>query len=231
MKRPLFIPVVSLLFLLLAWGCRPLYTPNPTNIPLFSEAGEGQGSLSIGSNGYNLQLAWAPVEHLGLMVNANSYSVFTDSAFVRKFRHNFAEAGIGYWTRLNKYLRQEIYVGVGGGFNGEDPLRYHYTRLFFQPNIGISRRYIDVGFSPRIAFVTHHATETAGGRSEFADQGVFLEPAMTFRAGYDQIKFQMQIHRSFDLGGAAYTSQDWTVGFGIHITLGKDFERYTYSYE
>lgn len=224
--------ILACLGIALLWAsCRPLYTPNPVNIPLFSQGEEVHGSLAVGSNGYNLQLAWAPVEHLGLMLNANTYSVYTDSVFVRRFRHQYVEAGAGYWTRLNKYLRQEIYVGLGTGANGEDPIRYFYNRLFIQPTIGLSRRYFDLGFAPRITFANHYATENTGGRSEFTDEAIFFEPAAVFRAGYDQIKFQFQAHRSFALGGAPFTYQNWTFGFGIHITLGKDFDRYNYSYE
>lgn len=220
----------SLIWLLLPvallWSsCQTTYVSNPANIPLLSQDGEFQGGLSVGTNGFNLQTVWAPVEHVALMGNASTYTV-SDSLLEPDFRRSYGEVAAGYWTRLNKYLRLETFVGTGWGITGEFPQRDLYRRYFFQPNFGASTRYYDFGFTPRVSIVRFVEQRGVATPIEVDRSGVFLEPILQGRVGYEQFKFQFQFGPTLGLGTPEFDFRRWNVSFGVSLTLGKDFERY-----
>lgn len=221
---------VTVLVLLLVAGCKPLYIPSPVNTPLFSQGGEMSGQLALSSNGYNVQGAWSPVYHLGIIGGGNLFNIQVDSlAKPDQFRHRYAEIGGGYYTRLSKFMRLEMYAGYGGGHTGDVNDRGYYQKFFFQPGIGYSGRYVDIGFSPRISSVQHLRTLSRGQRRNEDRQSVFIEPWLTLRAGMEQFKFSTQLGWAIpaggDFGSGDYRSKA-TIAFGMHLIFGKDFEKY-----
>ncbi len=227
LRFPRLSPLIWLLLptVLLLTSCQTTYVSNPANIPLLSQDGEFQGGLGVGPNGFNLQTVWAPVEHLALMGNASTYTI-SDSILEPDFRRTYGEIGAGYWTRLNKYLRFETFAGTGWGITGEFPQRDLYRRYFFQPNIGASTRYYDLGFSPRLSIVRFVEQRGVATPIETDRSGVFLEPIIQGRVGYEEFKFQLQIGPTLSLDDAQFDFRRWNVSIGVSLTLGKDFERY-----
>jgi len=224
MKRLSIIALV----LLLGAGCKQLYVPSPVNSPLFSQAGEMSGQLALSTNGYNIQGAWSPVYHLGIIGGGNLFSIQVDSLDQPdQFRHRYAEIGGGYYTRLSKYARFELYAGYGGGHTGDVNNRGYFQKFFLQPGIGYSGRYVDIGFSPRISSVQHLRTLVLGQRRNEDRQSVFFEPWLTFRAGMEQFKFSFQMGWAIRSGGD-FVDDDFRRGgnftLGMHLIFGKDFE-------
>lgn len=217
--------VLLLLVALFLTSCQATYVTNPANIPLLSQDGEFQGGLAIAPNGFNGQLVWAPVEHLALLANGATFTT-SDSVLEPDFRRTFGEIGAGYWTRLNKYLRFESFVGTGWGITGDIPQRDLYRRYFFQPNFGASTRYYDFGFAPRVSVVRFIEQRGVANPIEAERNGVFLEPILQGRLGYEEFKFQFQFGPLLELGDAAFDFRRWNISFGVNLTLGKDFERY-----
>lgn len=214
---------------LLSAGCQTIYTPSPTNMPLLSQDGETQIAGTVGSNGYGFQGAWAPVEHVAVMGNFYTYTQDFDSAFVPKFRHTYGDIGLGGWTRLDKFVRLEAFAGIGWGVTGELPRRDIYRKYFFQPSLGWSGRFIDAGFSPKLSIVNHKEVRDAPTVVHDPVANAFLEPTLMLRAGYNEVKFMLTGSYTLPLGSSDFSYQDWTIGFGFHITLGKDFERYDFT--
>lgn len=198
-------------------------------MPLLSQDGEVQVGGSIGSNGYNVQTAWAPVEHLAFMANGATYTQDFDSAFVPQFRHSYGELALGGWTRLDKFMRLEAFAGMGWGVTGNFPRRDIYRRYFFQPNFGWSGRFVDAGFTPKLSIVRHKEVQDAPTVEHMAVSSAFLEPTFMFRAGWHEVKFQVTGSYTIPMGSSNFSYQNWTVGFGFHLTLGKDFDKYDFS--
>lgn len=217
------------LLVLFGSGCKSIYSPAPTNMPLFSQDGEVQFAGALGSNGYNLQWGWAPVEHLAVMANGGSYTQSFDSIFEPRFRHTYGEIGLGGWTRLDKFMRLEAFAGMGWGITGEFPRRDLYRRYFFQPNFGWSGRFVDAGFSPKLSIVNHKDVRGLPNVEHLSATSAFLEPTVMFRAGWHEVKFQVTGSYTIPMGASNFSYQDFTVGFGFHLTLGKDFDRYDFS--
>lgn len=205
-----------------------MYVANPANIPLLTQDGEVQGGLSAATNGFNLQTAWAPVEHVGVLANFSTYSV-TDSLLEPDFRRTSLELGLGGWTRLSKFMRLEAFLGAGWGITGEFPQRDLYRKYFLQPNFGYSGTYCDLGFSPRFSLIQHNEQRGVVNSPELPRTTAFFEPTLQGRAGFEEFKFQFQVGPSIPLGTSQLDFRRWQVSFGVNLTLGKDFAIYTYT--
>lgn len=214
----------AILFLFSA--CSTLYVPNQPQVLLMSEGDETQVGLQVGTNGYGAKLAYSPYYHWALMANGNTFSFVQDSNYTIRQKHTYGEIGTGYYTRLNKYWRFEALVGYGGGSSGLTNERGHYRRAFFQPSVGVSGPFFDGALTTRLAWVNQFSQEVGGLRSDVNLSSVFLEPYVTLRAGWEQIKFQFQTGFSFDLGNAGFSTRSYTAALGVHVTLFKDFDKY-----
>ena len=82
MKQLLFFS----LFVLLLAGCAPVYVPNVRNTPLFTKAGEFQGSMMYGTGDLDLQAAVAVTNNIALMGNYSYGDRNTDSIDQHKDR-------------------------------------------------------------------------------------------------------------------------------------------------
>ena len=218
-----------LAFSLVIGACKSTYIPNQMNVPLMSEGDEFQVGMSAGTNGYGAQLAYSPYYHWAIAVTGNTFSTLGDSASQTNvnFRHLFGEALTGYYTRLDKLWRLEILAGVGTGYSGHpENLRQGYNRFVFQPSLGISAPYFDIGFTPKISYVNRTFNRVNNTKSLVEASGTFMEPTLTIRAGYEELKFQLQGGYSFLLGGANIPHVSKFITFGFHINLTKDFDKY-----
>lgn len=221
-----FLPT-ALLLLSLA-GCQTMYVPNQPQVPLMSEGDETQVTLNIATNGYGGQFAYSPYYHWAVIANANTFNVVQDTNFDVKYRQSYAEVGTGYYTRLNKFARMEVLFGLGTGSVGFDDVRDRYRRAFVQPSIGFSGPFVDAGLTTRIAYVNYYQHKENGGTAPLRQNGLFLEPAITARAGYEQMKFQGQFGLGIPLGDPDFSFKRVFFGLGIHITFAKDFEKYNH---
>lgn len=212
-------------------SCETLYVANPVTTPLFSQEGEFQAQGSAGSNGFNVGVALAPAKHFALMANGATYTVEFDSIQEPRFRTIFGEAGIGYWTPIDKYWRFETYSGMGWGITRNTPVQDFYRRFFIQPNVGYSSEYFDFGVASRFSFVGHTDQRNSTTMQFQPTNTSFWEPSIMFRAGYRELKFQMQGGLSLPMTSSEFDFRQWTISFGANLTLGKDFDRYSFTYD
>lgn len=215
---------------LLLWSsCQSLYIPSGPNVPLMSEGDELQVGMGIGSNGYGAQLAYSPYYHWAITANGSTFSVNSGGSFSTNvvFRHLYGEMGTGLYTRLSKYMRVEAIAGYGGGFSGNPTDNKNlYRKVYFQPSIGISGPIVDFGFTPRLSWVSHYMDKIRDVPVKRDQQAVFLEPTLTGRLGYEQLKLQVQGGLAFALGDAPFTYRNSFLTVGFHLTFVKDFEKY-----
>lgn len=207
-------------------ACTTLYVPNQPNVLLMSEGDETQIGLNVGSNGYGMTLGYSPYYHWVLAASGNTFSYATDSGFVIKQKHIYGEVATGYYTRLSKFARMEILAGYGTGSSGITNNRGLYRKVFLQPSVGISGPFVDAAFTPRLSWVSHFENRINGAASEVDASSVYLEPFLTFRAGWEQIKFQLQGGYSFEFGNPGYSNRGLVGSVGVHVTLFKDFDKY-----
>lgn len=182
------------------------------------------------SRGLNLQTAFSPLNHLGFMLNYHflsakySYegswwsSLYSDEGEVKR---NFFEVGMGYYTKVQEKSVFEVYGGVGWGsakFENYGTYYYNYNRIrgkvtdnryFLQPAFGwIFNEHLELAISNRFCLLYYKDLTVDGGIEieldellNVNDNPLFLiEPAVTFRVGGENIKFQYQVCLSNYIG-------------------------------
>ncbi len=246
--------LVAVPVLLLASSCsRYYYQPNAVNAPMFTNGNQfhiaGSGSSSdyeVNGDGgkskkFDLQLAYSPIKHLGVIGNYSTWSFRPDvidfsKAHVDADAH-LAELGIGgYLTSgqgFSKFV-SDLYVGGGAGSIKSD-VNMDVRRIFIQPGIGFRHPIVEVGLNMRISNVKFSNLDDNGRgvgylegrnlidvqRNRNITEGShwFWEPAITTRIGYKFIKAQFQwafaneiTHVPWNYDGSRFT-------VGLHLNV------------
>jgi hypothetical protein len=228
-------------------GCTPCYyAPNAQNVPLFTEYGQGTGTFSFQfgplSTGCNVQGALAIADHVGIMGNYNHYSgressgTWNGEDYTSNFKSNMGEIGAGYFQTFKDKFVFEAYGGLGGSRINSEYERWDSdgsssvgtTSFFIQPSMGLYKKNVMVAFSTRFRILSFRDVQFdkglgSGPESELIDldnmpaKG-FFEPAFTFRAGGEKVKFQAQI------GLSILMSQDYIFEYDpLNINFGVVF--------
>ena len=217
------------IFLLLVCSCAPAYVPNKVNAPLLTNKGELQASISFGTSGIDPQLAYALTDNIGLMANASFLDMTSDESSTSDayHRHFFIEFGPGYYKNLQNGFKFETFTGAGfGKINGEyentlwtSRVDVKNTRFFLQPSFGYTSKLLDIGLSTRFVVVSFiQSTET--------NTGVFIEPAITLKLGWDHVKIVGQIGLAYPLNeeDMHFVYQPGLVSLGLQGNFGKIFK-------
>lgn len=213
--------VAVVLFVLLTnYACVPAYIPNVIATPLLSEKDEIVVSANYGFSGFDPQVAYAVTDQIGIVVNG-SFRNSGDDFSTDFYKHAFGEIGAGYFSSIGKYGRFEVYGGAGGGlinaeFDNNLFVSYadvRYARWFMQPTIGMVTDVVEFGFSPRLVLVT-----MIQDQNRLVEP--FLEPAITFKLGYQYVKFVTQFGISFPLTQELlFPYQPFVLSFGMQLRL------------
>lgn len=246
-KIQLAIAVLALLSLLTC--CAPCYyAPNAQNVPVFSGKGQGNGTFSFQfgplSTGWNVQGALALSDHIGIMGNYNHYSgressgTWNGEDYSTKFKSNMGEIGLGYFYPFKGKFVVEAYGGLGGSrintdyerWNGDGSSSVGTTCFFIQPSIGYYKKHVSLAFSTRFRLLNFRDVKYQTGLGsdplESLDymenmpvQG-FFEPAFTFRAGGEKVKFQAQVGWSIIMSQSYAIEYDpMNINFGVVFCL------------
>lgn len=207
-------------------GCQTLYNPGLPQVPLMMGGDETQIALNGGTNGYGLQLAYSPYYHWVITTNGSTFNTYLDMQFKEKYLHKQGEIGTGYYTALSKLVRVEVLGGIGGSSSGVNENRNLLRRAYIQPSAGISTQYFDAGITSRFSFVQHYLDKSAAGETARDLQVAFWEPSLMLRAGYEQLKFNVQLGWAVPMGQDAIPFRSPMIGGGVHVTLFRDFDRF-----
>jgi hypothetical protein len=203
------------LIILLA-SCSPVYVPNMRNTPLFTKAGEFQGSFHYGTGGLDVQSAVSVTNNFGLMANlsygnrnTNTDESTTTGTYDNDYhKHKLYEGGIGYFKN-DKTFCFEVFAGYGVGegtsygsyediFSSSDNelATGKFSRIFIQPSFGFNKKVVHVGFTPRISYVdftefttTNNSTGTSVIETRDPAPAVFFEPSVTTRFNFIDNRF------------------------------------------
>jgi hypothetical protein len=237
-SRLIFLPVIPLVMA----GCAPIYyAPNEHNVPLFTEKKEVRVSASYqalqNSKGGSFQTALSVSDHIGIMMNGLLVKSVYDEYFLSGqdkeslCRGNLLEFGTGYYTVLDRRLKSdfvfETYGGIGFGkyrnSTASDiwPYEASYQRLFIQPSAGLKSKHFEVAVSTRLAGLNYSNYRMNSGQTcETLEKfTLLLEPAITLRAGFENVKVQLQSGLSFNLNNPELEQEYFYFGAGIYIEL------------
>jgi hypothetical protein len=222
------------------------YAPTSHNVPLLQAqydarlaviAGEGDDDDDYAA--IEVQAAFAPVNHLGIMVNHVSAHGGGGGNY-QEGSGKLTEIGVGYFVPLSPNNKRggrflfEVYGGGGGGrvhnsYDSSTSASMKLARYFVQPAVGFSMPYFNIAFSPRLAMLHYSAIELRGlpGVEDAADLAAIsgrpnifmLEPALTVRGGYKWIKMQAQFCGSTALNNSGFKYLDNTASIALYFSL------------
>lgn len=208
------------LMLAIMASCSPkYYTANTQNVPLISEKGESNLTLSGNANQVEFQGAYGVSSHIAIQANAGLF-IPSDLDNGDGGSGKFFEAGLGYFKPIANHFVFELY-GLAGAGNVENHLPSTiYTspgtkgdisanifRYGVQPNFGFKSKYFSAAFSSRFVNLRYsnidgdliYSNEDAAGYLRKNNSLFLIEPALTIRGGLDKIKLQLQLGYSLNV--------------------------------
>lgn len=201
-------------------SCAPVYVPNAINTPLFTEKHDASLQGSFGFNGYDVQAAYSPFKHFGIMANTGFYNVNDDS-------HQFFEGGLGYYGDFETNGRYEVYAGFGNGntiLNNNilaERVSASYNRIFIQPAIGAKMNVFEASFAPRISYVNLYDLRLDNLTNTPTD-ALFIEPVVTAKVGYKYGKFFVQFGASLHTNDVlTIYNQPLIFNMGLNLSFSK----------
>ena len=233
----------TFMYLVVAAGfvsCNPkLYTPNTQNVPLISEKGQTNLTLSGNGNQVEFQGAYGIAENIAIQANGGLF-IPSDLDNGNGGSGKFVEVGAGYFKPINTDWVFEAYgiVGIGSVENhlpstkNEAPLTNgdisaNVLRIGIQPNFGYVSKHFSAAISSRFVNLSYNKIE---GDLIFEDQiyinylnenksNFLIEPAITLRAGFEKIKFQLQYGYSLNLSNSDFRQDTSYLTFGLNFNL------------
>jgi len=247
MKTNLLILIKYLItgsLLLSFFSCSPEYLPNMASTPVFEDKGEIQANIGAGISGTDAQLAYAVSDHIGVMANTSFRSQTSDTTD-DFHKHNFAEFGAGYYTKIAEKATISVYGGYGFGnvkskvdnnLIDNDVTDADFNRIFLQPSIGVTTRHFDASFTPRLVLVDVKYKEEV--LNEAKGYHPIIEPVLTTRFGFENVKFITQAGLSLPFNGEKldFDIQPFILSVGVHLNIdliaddSSDSDKSSYDY-
>ncbi len=219
-------------------SCSPIYySPNSQNIPLFTKEKEITGTVAVLENHFEAQTGYSATKNIGLIANIFNYSIKKDEQ--GDFGNgSIFETGIGYYTNDSLKILFGVYglVGVGSFYNNfpstkeVNPnstgiLKGNFLRTGIQSYFGYKWKYAEAILSTRIINLNYGEAE-GDLMWDYKNQKEYLreeksqfifEPAITVRAGIENVKLQLQYFGSLNISNKNFKQNEKGLTFGIHF--------------
>lgn len=231
--------IIGFLLLILITGCNPkFYSPNTQNVPLISEKGETNLTLSGNGNQIEFQGAHGITNSIAIQANGGLF-IPSDLDNGSGGSGKFFEVGAGYYTPVADGFVFETYGLIGFGnmenhFPSSDnaatlkgDISANIVRFGIQPNFGYKSKYFSAAVSSR--FVNLMYTGIDGdlifdGDNQInyleANKSNFLiEPALTLRGGLERLKLQLQIGYSLNLSNSDFKQDKTSMTLGLNFNF------------
>lgn len=222
-------------------SCKIMYVPNNQNVPMFQEKGEVRATVGT----RNFQAAYAVSDHVGLVANgqigSSNWSIEDANTTSQR---SLVELGAGYFTKQGEQTSVEVYGGAGFGrvrFDQTSTIspdfdrlyRANMAKMYLQPSVSSTSENFDAGFSCRFVGLKFSGIDTTNYSYDLLEDEqindlqrnfhMFMEPAITLRAGYKWIKVHGQVGYSLKLTEAQLNYNPIIITMGLHFTLANRF--------
>ena len=219
-------------------SCSPLYRPNTVNVPLFKEKNELSINAGASSNGADIQAAYSFTDHFAVMANGSFFNANTaEPTGVYRKENNFGELGVGYFTHIGEDIIGEIYSGFGMGkaYNQSNYWielnsfnRVDYNKIFVQPSIGFVSNIFELAASIRWSYVDYYNFKSDSpisyGNLPNRSANMFIEPALTARAGYKSVKVFGQVGAALPTTAVTYNYRPIMFSMGVNIKIAQRYK-------
>lgn len=212
-------------------ACSPkYYSPNTQNVPLISEKGQTNLTLSGNGNQVEFQGAVGITDNFALQGNGGLF-IPADLDNGNGGSGKFIELGAGYFNPVTENWVFETYglVGIGGFENhfGATDLSANILRIGIQPNFGFKSTYFSAAVSSRIVNLSYSNIEgdllfDAINQTQYLKDNasnLLIEPALTIRAGLKKVKLQIQYGYSLNLTNSDFKQDKPFLTAGLNFSF------------
>ncbi|MGV8878623.1 MAG: hypothetical protein ACOH2A_06290 [Sphingobacteriaceae bacterium] len=221
-------------------SCNPkFYSPSSQNVPMISEQGETNLTLSGNGNQVEFQGAYGIAKNIAVIANGGLF-IPADLDNGNGGSGKFIELGGGYFKPINKIWLFESYGIIGfGNFENHLPstkndhpqtngdISANILRVGIQPSFGYKSKYFSAAVSSRIVNLSYHNIK---GDLIFEDQqqqdylktnssNFLLEPALTIRGGLEKLKLQLQYGHSLNLSNSDFKQDHSFITIGLNFNF------------
>jgi hypothetical protein len=236
MKYRNFFGFCILAFVAIIQSCATAYIPNKVNSPMFTDKGEAKIDLTWGMNGADVQIAYTPIKHLGIMTNGCFSTQTRDTSTTNFHKHAYGEIGVGWYNKISSKAVIEVYGGYGRGSSDTDwsieewtavnnvKIVDNFTKYFIQPSIGIVKEKSSFSFTSRFSMIQMDIDRLESQYVNVNDIDLFWEPAFNFTTG-KTVKFIGQFGISYPiikLPEYSFTPKYISFSAGIEVHLGRN---------
>lgn len=206
------------------YSCGPvLYSSVGQNVPLFQEKGEFSGQVAYArglgaweAEGIGLQGAYSVSDKVALI--SNFYTMKGNDPYADdewEGSGSYFELGGGiYGGDPEKMFLYEIFAGFGTGsiknqslINEGEYINVKYMKPFIQPSVGLSSKYLEIAFTPRIAYLGYTEKDDFNISNDGVplntnlyfgknDKQILFEPGLMIRGGFPGVKLELQYNYS-----------------------------------
>lgn len=233
----------KLIFFVVGFGfisCSPkYYSPNTQNVPLISEKGETNLTLSGNPNQVEFQGAYGITENIAIKANGGLF-IPSDLDNGNGGSGKFIEFGGGYFKSFSENWVVESYgiVGVGSVENHLPSTKADYPltkgdvsanilRIGVQPNFGYKSKYFSAAVSSRFVnlFYSNIKGDLIFENEQQTDYLVdnassfLIEPAITIKGGFERVKLQLQYGYSFNLSKSDFRQDNTFLTVGLNFNF------------
>ncbi|HMG14073.1 MAG TPA: hypothetical protein VK590_01430, partial [Saprospiraceae bacterium] len=231
--------IAGSIFLLLC-SCKPVYyIPTTQNIPLIHQKGQINLAVAANNKQVDLNAAYGIIEGLAIQINENI--IFShEGTKGNGSSGSLLEAGLGFFYNISPSLLFDTYALAGWGdmenhfsnyyfehttINGN--LAAKFYRLSLQPGISYHKNFKSISGSVRFSNLEYYNiagdllynTEDQWTYLNKNKSNILLEPALTFRNGSENIKFQFQAMLSLNLTNWDFYQHNTFLSWGIYFNL------------
>ena len=233
----------KILLLVIGFGlvsCSPkFYTPNTQNVPLISEKGETDLTLSGNGNRVEFHGAYGITNNIAVKLNGGLF-IPSDREDGNGGSGKFIELGGGYFKSVSENWVFEAYGLFGyGSFENHLPstindhpetkgnISANILRVGIQPNFGYKSKHFSAAVSSRLINLSYnnikgdliYAGEHQPTYLDANSSNFLIEPALTIRAGFEKIKLQMQYGHSINITNSNFKQDNAFVTFGLNFNF------------
>ena len=225
-------------------GCNPIYySPNTQNVLMPETRGDVSLAGTSGGENVQLQAAYAVTDDVALQLNGGIFGRDENDGDDGG-AGTFIEVGAGYTGGEDAGVSWEIVGLLGAGSVENDfpstiedspettgQLRADLLRFGVQPAFGYRSKFVDVAASTRLVGLSYRNVEGSliyRGEDQVAmlsdgNRYFLVEPAVTLRAGLENMKLQVQAGRSFNLTDRDFRQDE--VMFSVGVVVGLSTRR------
>ena len=205
-------------------------------------------SSGLVDNCAEFQAGYSFTGHVALIANymtgGNNHSTQTYEDFSKL---HYFEGALGYYKSFSNIGVFEVYGGYGQGsqhhafsyteFYGwttwttvsDGKADMSFSKIFIQPDIGIKTKWADAAFSCRLTRINFNEIAIYGTTYHLDELNLLqlnntdwlIEPAITFRAGFEPVKFHLQFVFSRNLTNSDLLFEKFRINLGLQISLSK----------